>query len=110
MLGEEHPDTLDSAYSLTWVLARKDDPKSLAESEVLYRNTLEPYKRYLGKEGRYTLGFMSNLANLLQRKVTEGDAKSLQEAETLYRSVEIRKGYSKRRQGTLASMDDLISF
>ena len=55
---------------------------------------------------------MSNLADLLQRKgIAEGDAKSLQEAETLYREVlEIRKRvFKKGDRGTLASMDDLIS-
>ncbi|MBD8527908.1 tetratricopeptide repeat protein [Pseudomarimonas arenosa] len=76
VLGEDHPDTLNSLANLASLLAAQG---KLEEAEALHRKALEQSRQLLGEESPDTLTSINNLAVLLQ------DLGKLDEAEALYR-------------------------
>jgi len=79
-LGNENPQTLNTAYLLAWVA--KDQGK-YAEAESLYSQTLEIQRRVLGPEHPDTLRSMQGLAVLYsdQGKYAQAEALSSQALE-----------------------------
>jgi len=87
VLGEEHPDTLESIASMAVLV---DAQGKLAESEPYYREALEKSRRVLGEEHPRTLNSLGNLASLLENRGR------LAEAEPYFREA-LEK--SRRVQG-----------
>jgi serine/threonine protein kinase/tetratricopeptide (TPR) repeat protein len=102
VLGDEHPDTLESMNGLAGLYFNQG---RYAEAEPLFRSAYEMRRRVLGEEHRDTLKSMNNLAGL--HTVLGRYA----EAERLYKAcVEIRmRSPGEKHPDTLVSMNGLAS-
>ncbi|MCJ1449249.1 MAG: hypothetical protein MMC23_009769, partial [Stictis urceolatum] len=100
LLGERHPDTLNSMDNLASVLFRQG---KYEEAEAMHRQTLESTKGILGERHPNTLSSMNNLASVLDRQG------KYEEAEAMHRqTLESRKEIlGERHPDTLTSMDNL---
>ena len=65
MLGQEHPDALRLMINLAITLKQNG---KFNEAEAMLRRCIEIERRVLGREHRWTLLSMNNLANLLRDK------------------------------------------
>lgn len=99
LLGNEHPETLNTMDSLAVILEKQGKYK---EAEEMHRQTLELREKVLGNEHRETLISMNNLALVLswQGKYTE--------AEEMHRqTLELRKVLGDEHLETFTSMNNL---
>ena len=74
VLGEDHPDTLQSLHDLGEML---ENQGKLAEAETCYRDALTRRRKVLGEEHRATLGSMVSLGNLLRSRGAFAEAEPL---------------------------------
>jgi tetratricopeptide (TPR) repeat protein len=100
LLGQEHPDTLDSVSHLGLVL---ESQGKYTEAEAIHREALEVKKKVLGQEHPSTLDSVSHLGLVLesQGKYTE--------AEAIHReALEVKKKVlGQEHPGTLDSVNNL---
>jgi len=97
VLGEEHPDTLESMTSLAILYANLG---RLDESESLHLETLEICKRVLGEEHQGTLDSMRGIASVYRSRGYHAEAEEL-----LLELVEILKRVlGEEHRTTLGSM------
>jgi hypothetical protein len=78
VLGEEHPDTLNSISSMGGLLRAQG---KLAEAEPLFREALEKYRRVLGEEHPDTLASVSLTVSL---KLDQNNAREALDLITPY--------------------------
>lgn len=98
MLGEDHPDTLQSINSLAVLFQTLG--KS-AEAEPYLREALEKSLRVLGQEHPTTLAFVNNVGGLLE---SQG---KLAEAEAYYREA-LENPRDRRRRGHERAGEEVV--
>lgn len=100
VLGEEHPDTLESLHNLAFFY---DDQGRLAKAEPLYQRVLAAYERVRGMEDIDTLRSLNNLAVFYEEQGRLADAEPLfKQALAAYERVR-----GKEHPYTLKTMNNL---
>jgi non-specific serine/threonine protein kinase/serine/threonine-protein kinase len=102
-LGEEHPDTLSSMYSLAGVRRRQGH---LEEAESLTVDVLEIRRRILGEEHPSTLNSLKELAWIHQNKgnLVEAERLKRQVLEARERIMGEKDGGTQKARGSLANL------
>jgi tetratricopeptide (TPR) repeat protein len=100
LLGQEHPDTLDSVNHLGLVLSMQGKYK---EAEVMHQQALEGREKVLGQEHPDTLASVNNLGSVL-----EGQGK-YKEAEVMYQQAleGSKKVLGQKHPNTLTGLNNL---
>jgi serine/threonine protein kinase/tetratricopeptide (TPR) repeat protein len=100
VLGEDHPDTLDSMNTMGHLL---QDQGKLSDAEPYFREALDRRRRKLGADHPDTLSSMNSMGHLLE------DQGKLEEAEPFFREAlaNRRRVLGNEHRDTLTSVNNL---